>query len=149
MEKKLAKNRLPSTPVECIQRLQQAINHHNLEEFTSCFAPDYSSTFPVHPERTFTGHGPMRKNWAQIFTDVPDLHASLLRYALDGETAWAEWEWKGTRRDGEPFFLTGVTLQGVQHGRIVWARLYMEPVQDTGSGVDVAVQQSIAGRTTP
>lgn len=151
MEKKIPETSLPLTPIECLQRLQEAINHHDLEEFTSCFAPDYSSIFPVHPERAFTGHGPMRKNWAQIFSAVPDIHASLLRYTLDGDTVWAEWAWKGTHRDGEPFFLSGVTIQGVQHGRIVWARLYMEPVQEAGPSVSAAIPQSVGvgGGTTP
>ncbi len=148
MENYIHETQPPSTPIECIQRLEQAINHHDLEEFTNCFAPDYSSTFPAHPDRAFTGHEQMQKNWSQVFGAVPDLHATLLRHAVDGETVWAEWEWKGTRMDGVTFFHSGVTIQGVQQGRIAWARLYMEPVQEAGSGIDAAIQQTMAGRET-
>ena len=72
----------------------------------------------------------MRANWAQILGGVPDIRAELVRCSADGTTVWSEWDWKGTRRDGVPFEQRGVTIQGVEDGRIVWVRLYMEPVQE-------------------
>jgi ketosteroid isomerase-like protein len=100
--------------------------------------------FPAHPERAFRGHEQMRKNWTDIFSAVPDIKAGLLRYVADGDTVWAEWEWNGTRRDGAPFVHRGVTIQGVEQNRIIWVRLYMEPVQagglDSDGGVHGALQ---------
>jgi ketosteroid isomerase-like protein len=116
----------------CILRLQQAINQHDLEAMASCFAPDYDSIFPAHPNRAFRGQPRMRVNWTRIFNFVPDIHAELLRVVERGETVWAEWEWRGTQVDGNPHHQRGVTIQGVRDSRIVWARLYIEPVQSDG-----------------
>ncbi len=136
-----------SNPTALIGRLQQAINDHDLDALTACFDPNYHSEFPAHPDRAFRGHEQMRKNWMQIFAAVPDIEAALLRCVPDGDTVWAEWEWKGTRTDGIPFAQRGVTIQGVRRGRISWVRLYMEPVQ-RGTGTDAAVRQSVGGRET-
>jgi ketosteroid isomerase-like protein len=124
--------------------LRQAISRRDLDALATCFAPDYDSTFPAHPDRGFSGHEQMRRNWAQIFAAVPDIEAWLLRWAAVGDTLWAEWDWHGTRADGAPFAMRGVTIQGVSSGRIIWARLYMEPVQQ-GAGPDAAVRQTLTG----
>ena len=113
-----------------LEQLQQALNNHNLETFVACFAPDYQSAQPIHPERAFQGAEQVRKNWTKIFQDVPDIHAELLRSAVDGDTVWAEWHWFGTNRDGGQFNVCGVTIMGVQADQIMWGRLYMEPVQE-------------------
>ena len=133
----------PTAALEC---LREAINSHDLHLLAACFEPDYHSEFPAHPDRTFHGHEQMRKNWTQIFGAVPDIEAELLRSASEGDTAWAEWEWTGTRADGAPFAMRGVTVQGVRHDRIAWVRLYMEPVQEAAGGADEGVRQSLAGR---
>jgi ketosteroid isomerase-like protein len=132
-----------SDPSTCITRLQQAMNDHDLDAMTDCFHPDYQSTFPAHPERAFQGHESMRANWSGIFAGVPDLHTTLLRSAVDGDTVWSEWGWQGHRRDGEHFAMAGVTVQGVRDGRIAWARLYMEPVQQDDETARQAVEQGV------
>jgi ketosteroid isomerase-like protein len=134
-----------TNPIECMRRIQHAINTHDLEALTACFEPDYQSTFPVHPDRAFGGHGPMRRNWTQIFAGVPDIQASLVRVISEGDNVWAEWEWTGSRRDGGPFLMRGVTIQGVREGRVKWTRLYMEPVEVSGNDAFAAVQQSVTG----
>jgi hypothetical protein len=88
----------------------------------------------------------MRKNWSQIFSAVPDIQAQLIRSAVDGETIWNEWEWKGTRPDGKQFLQRGVTIQGVSSGRIQWARLYLEMVEEEGQGSDAAAKRNTTGR---
>jgi hypothetical protein len=35
--------------------------------------------------------------------------------------------------------MAGVTLMGVENDRIVWARLYMEPVEENGQDIDEAM----------
>ncbi len=134
-------------PAAVVDRLREAINRHDLDALAACFAPDYRSEFPAHPDRAFRGHEQMRRNWTQIFGGVPDLVASLRGCTVVGETAWAEWEWRGTRRDGAPFAMRGVTIQGVVGDRIAWVRLYMEPVT-TGAGSDDAVRR-VAGGASP
>lgn len=136
----------PSGPRDVIERLMPAINQHELEALAGCFAPDYASEFPTHPARAFHAQAQMRQNRMQIFGGVPDIAAELLRSGVDGDTVGAEWEWRGTWRDGDAFLMRGVTI-GIHQNRIAWARLHMEPVQ-VGSGSDAAVRQTVSGQTT-
>jgi ketosteroid isomerase-like protein len=129
-----------------MERLQEAQNQHDLEAFVACFAPDYRSEQPLHPDRAFVGREQVRKNWSVIFKNVPDLRSELIRAASGGDTVWAEWRWSGIRLDGERFNLRGVTIMGVQNVEIAWGRLYMEPVQETGEGVDAAVREMTRDR---
>lgn len=132
-----------TSPITAVERLRDAINLHDLETMVACFTAEYESSFPAHPDRAFQGAEQVRKNWAQIFGGVPDLTATLLDAAVQGDTVWAEWEWKGTRRDGVPFHQRGVTIQGTSGDQLTWARLYMEPVE-VGRGVDASVREALA-----
>lgn len=119
-----------------LEDIRHATNHHDLDALTACFAPDYQSEFPTHPDRAFSGHDQLRRNWSQIFAAVPDLHATLVRSAVDGDTVWAEWEWTGTLVSGGPFLQRGVTIHGVGQRTTRWVRLYMEPVRAGGPGIE-------------
>jgi ketosteroid isomerase-like protein len=133
------------SPTEVVTELREAINQHDLDAMAACFGLDYESAFPAHPDRTFRGNGQMRKNWSQIFAAVPDIKAVLLSCVSDGDTVWAEWEWKGIRIDGSRHLMRGVTVQGVKQDRIAWVRLYMEPVQ-LGAGTDTAIREHLTTR---
>jgi ketosteroid isomerase-like protein len=123
-----------------VDRLCQATNDHDLEALTSCFALDYRNETPVHPARGFQGRGQVRRNWEQIFAAVPDLTASV-EWVVAGDTVWSEWVMRGNRRDGSPHHLRGVILFGVDQAQLVWARFYLEPVQDAdGRTIDAAVR---------
>ena len=37
--------------------------------------------------------------------------------------------------------MVGVMVCGVRDGRVAWARLYMEPVEQAGAGIDAAVRR--------
>jgi hypothetical protein len=119
-----------------IERLQQAQNTQDLEALLGCFAPNFKSEHPLHPDRAFEGIEQIHKNWSTIFQDIPDFHSKLLRSSVEGNTTWAEWDWFGTRRDGKPFGMRGVTILGIQADLIEWARLYMEP-NDSSSGFQI------------
>ena len=132
---------------ELLERVRRATNEHDLGALAACFHLDYDSTSPAHPERAFRGRAQMRKNWEQIFAAVPDLTSSLLQSATVQDTAWAEWEWRGTRRDGAPFVMRGVTIQEIYDGEITSVRLYMEPVQEGGPNADAALRQALGAPT--
>ncbi len=134
-----------TSPLSVIERLRDATNRHDLDALAACFDPDYRSEFPAHPDRAFRGHAQMRKNWTQIFGALPDIESVLLGCVAQGDTVWAEWEWRGTRPDGVRQMMRGVTVQGVQRDRIAWVRMYMEPVQEGGAGSDAAVRQTVTG----
>lgn len=127
------------TPQGVLERLHRAQNQHDLEEFVACFAPAYESEQPIHPDRAFHGREQVRKNWASVFSDIPDFQSELLRSAVEGDIVWAEWRWYGTLVEGGQFDWRGITLFGIQDNQIKWARLYMEPVQVSGLGIDAAV----------
>jgi ketosteroid isomerase-like protein len=127
------------------EALNAAMNARDIERFVELFHQDYDSEQPAHPDRAFTGRDPVRKNWSSIFEGVPDFHSDLIRVAEDGDIVWSEWRWQGTQADGTPLDMAGVIVFGVREGRIGWARLYVEPVEQEGAGIDAAVRE-ISGR---
>jgi len=131
---------------EIFQRLVAAQNAHDIEAFVSCFAPDYSSEQPAHPDRAFVGSDQVRRNWTAMFAGVPDFRAELLDSATEGPTAWGEFEWHGTKSDGSPLLSRGVIIGTVRDGRLAAARLYMSDVEQTGRGVEAAVDRMTGKR---
>src|SRR4051812_24561750 len=127
-----------------LARLERATNAHDLNALTACFAADYRNDTPAHPERGFTGRDQVRRNWEQIFAAIPDLTATVLSSAVNGDEAWSEWEHRGTRRDGSAHVMRGVVIFGVAKDLLTWARFYLEPVQEGGGNVDAAVRRQIA-----
>ena len=129
-----------------LERLAQATNDHDLDALVACFAEDYVNETPTHPTRGFQGRDQVRRNWEQIFGFVPDIAAQIVRLAVDGETAWSEWEMTGTRRDGTPHHMCGVIVFAVRDDVARWARFYLEPVDTAASTVDDAVRDQVVGR---
>lgn len=127
-----------------IDRLQAAVNQHDLDGVVACFALDYRNETPTHPQRGFTGKEQVRKNWEQIFAFVPDVTSEVIRRSVDGDTIWTEWEHQGTRRDGTPHLMRGVVIFGVSDGLASWARFYLEPVEEVSGDVNAAVERQVA-----
>jgi ketosteroid isomerase-like protein len=132
---------MPAAVPPVIERLAAALDSHDIDAFVACFADDYDSEQPAHPDRAFRGRDPVRANWSAIFAGVPDFRAELLRAAVDGDTVWTEWRWRGTQTGGEALDIAGVIVFGVRADRIAWARLYVEPVEREGAGIDAAVRK--------
>ena len=128
-----------------VTRLRDAMNEHDLEALVDVFDPDFVSETPAHPQRTFRGADQVRRNWEQIFAGVPDLKAELLDAVVEGDTVWSEWDWHGTRRDGAPHRMRGVTIQRVRDARAVSVRFYMEPVDEGGPAAGEAVRRIVTG----
>ena len=128
------------------ERLQAAMNAHDIDAFVGCFDAEYRSDQPVHPDRAFQGRDQVRQNWSAIFDGVPDFRAELLRATADGDIEWSEWRWRGTQSDGEALDMAGVVVGGVRDGRLQWAHLYVEPVEAGGAGIDSAVRDMVGDR---
>ncbi len=125
------------------RRLLDAMNAHDLDAFVACFALDYRSEQPAHPSRAFEGNDQVRRNWTSVFSGVPDFNAELLSSATTDEgIAIGEWRWRGTRTDGSPFAMRGVTVMGIEDDRIAWGRLYMEVVEREGADIDQMVREA-------
>jgi ketosteroid isomerase-like protein len=130
-----------------LQRLQAATNDHDLDGIVACFGRDYRNETPAHPARGFTGAAQVRRNWEQILGAVPDLTAEVLRWTVDGDMVWSEWEQRGTRRDGSALLMRGVILFGVEDGVASWARFYLEPVDPDTADVDATVRNQTTNET--
>jgi ketosteroid isomerase-like protein len=124
-----------------VESLLAAMNARDIDAFVGCFAEDYDSKQPAHPDRAFVGRDQVRANWSAIFEGVPDFSAELVSAASDGDTEWSEWRWRGTHADGSKLDTAGVIVAGVSEGRLRWARLYVEPVEQGGAGIEAIVRE--------
>jgi len=132
-----------SSALAVANRLNEAVNKHDLDAMVECFAPDFVNETPVHPSRSFRGREQVRKNWAQIFAAVPNLEAEIVDSAHQGNTVWMEWEMRGTRSDGGRHLMRGVSIFEVVDDSFASVRFYLEPVEQTGVGIDAAVQSAL------
>ena len=119
-----------SSPKALFEQMIQAANRHDLDAMVAYFDPDFRSEQPLHPERAFSGPAGVRKNWGFFFMTVPDLRVEILGVVEEGGTVWAELRLLGTQTDGKKFVQRGVILEGIQAEQIIWARVYVEPVQE-------------------
>jgi ketosteroid isomerase-like protein len=131
------------------ERLARAMNAHDLEAHLSCFHEEYRSEQPVHPARTFTGREQVRRNWSELFESIPDFRAEILRLAVVDETEWTEWHWQGTKADGSPLDERGVMILGIRDGRIAWARLYLEEIEQEGKDIEETVRRMAGHQEDP
>jgi ketosteroid isomerase-like protein len=130
LEEQVQDAQTQSFPQVVFERMIQAANRHDLDAMVACFAPDFRSEQPFHPERDFTGQAGVRKNWSFFFTTIPDIQIEILNEVAEGDTVWAELHYHGMQTDGKKFNVRGVTLSRIQADQIIWARLYIEPVQE-------------------
>jgi ketosteroid isomerase-like protein len=72
---------------------------------------------------------------------VPDFKSELVASAVDGDTEWGEWSWRGHHVDGSRFAMRGVTIFVMRDGLVTEGRLYMEPVEAGGVDIAAAVQE--------
>jgi hypothetical protein len=121
------------------------MNAHDVEAFASLFWPDYDSEQPAHPDRAFQGREQVYANWSAVFSGVPDFRAELIGTAVEADTLWTEWRWAGTHTDGSRLDMAGVIVFGVRANRFSWARLYVEPVEQGGEGIEAAVRDMSGG----
>ena len=136
-------------PTAVFRTLIEATNRHDLDGIVACFADDVVSETPAHPARSFVGSDQIRRNWSQILGSIGDFHATI--HTLEtgpsgqvGATAvWAELAFDGTRPDGLPFQLRGVTVNEVLGGRIARLRFYLEPVEAGGLAPQEAVRAAL------
>lgn len=124
-----------------LERVTDAQNAHDVDLLASCFTEDYRSDQPAHPGRRFTGRAQVHENWSAVFAGVPDFEAELVGTCRTGDLEWAEVAWRGHHADGSDFAMCGVIVATIRGDRIAAARLYVEPVEDSGEDIDASVEQ--------
>lgn len=132
-----------SSGLALVERLHDAVNRHDLDSLAACFASDFINETPVHPARSFRGRDQVRRNWAQIFAGVPDIVADVVSVAVNGASAWTEWEMRGTRRDGATHLMRGVSIFAIADDEFTSVRFYLEPVDQNDIAVDEAVRMAV------
>ncbi|MEO6201211.1 MAG: nuclear transport factor 2 family protein [Cryobacterium sp.] len=137
-------NQLAETGVaDTVTRLARAMNAHDLTALVACFADDFVNETPAHPERGFTGSEQVHRNWSRIFSGIPDFQAEVVRSIVHGNTAWTEWEQRGTRRDGATHLMRGVAIMTGSEGVLTHVRFYLEPVELTSGDVNAAIERTM------
>lgn len=125
------------------QRLCDAMNAHDIEGLVGCFAEDYRSEQPAHPNRGFGGRDQVRTNWSMIFSGVPNFSATLVRAGVADDVEWSEWRWTGDRADGNRLDMAGVIVMGIRDGQIASGSLYMEPVEAGGDAIGTSMRTMV------
>ena len=115
-----------------LEQIRAALDAHDLDAFVEFFREDYVGERPRHPGSPMSSREDVRRNWAEVISDVPDLRVDVPAAVEDGGTIWSEWHAYGTARSGATLELRGVIIFGIQEGRVAWSRMYMEPVEQEG-----------------
>jgi ketosteroid isomerase-like protein len=129
VEKQVQDVQTQFSPKVVFERMIEAANRHDLEAMVACFAPDFRSEQPFHPERNFTSPAGVRKNWSFFFSTMPDYRVDIRSLAVEGDIVWAEPRYHGTQPDGKRQVTRGVTITAIREGQIAEMRLYIETVQ--------------------
>jgi hypothetical protein len=124
-------------------KLVAATNAHDVDAIAACFAEEYVNQTPCHPARGFTGREQVRANWTTTLGAVPDLVAQVVATASGPGVEWSEWEMRGTRRDGSPHLMRGVMVFETDGEVARRCRFFVEPVDPSTEGVDVAVARHV------
>ncbi len=138
-----------TNPDDVVDRLCVAVNGHDLDDLTACFAAGYRNETPAHPERGFVGREQVRRNWEQLFNGIPDISSRITARAETDTSVWTEWEMRGTRGDGQPHLMRGVVIFGVTEAVITDARFYLEPVEGGGDGVNETIARVVGTDDRP
>jgi ketosteroid isomerase-like protein len=115
-----------------LERMRAALDAHDLATFVEFFREDYVGERPRHPGSPMSSREDVRRNWAEVISDVPDLRVDVPAAVEDGNTIWSEWRAYGTARSGAMLELRGVIIFGTQDGLVAWSRMYLEPVEQEG-----------------
>lgn len=132
-----------------LERLTDAQNAHDAERMAALFAANYHSSQPAHPSRVFTGNRQVLANWTSMFEGVPDFAGRVVASCVDGELEWGELDWSGTHPDGSQFAMRGVVILVIRDDLIAAARLYVEPVEQDGEGIEVVVRELSGTDSSP
>lgn len=110
-----------------VKRLIEAVNSHDLDALVATFADDFTSVWPAHPARSFDSPAQVRRNWAFIFAQFPEIQISVTGSVVSADEFWGEFHYL---RPGAAD-MRGVIIIKVRDDEIVQSRFYMEEVDDT------------------
>ena len=68
-----------------LERMRAALDAHDLDTFVEFFREDYVGERPRHPGAEMSSREDVRRNWAEIIRDVPDLRVDVPAAVEDGD----------------------------------------------------------------
>ncbi len=119
-----------------VERMRAALDAHDLDAFVEFFDESYVGERPRHPGALMSGRADVRRNWEEVISDCPDLRVEVPAATQDGDRIWSEWRMYGTARSGAMLEIRGVIIFGASDDRVIWARMYLEPVEQEGKSLD-------------
>jgi ketosteroid isomerase-like protein len=131
-------------PEAVAQRWVRALSSHDLEAAVDCFDLAYSDEAPARRGESVEGQDAVRRNFATLLSDLPDLTAKISRTVSNGYEVWMEWGMRGTRRDGTVMEFVGVNIFHVLDGRFSSGQIYTEIVRDAG-GIEAQIDRMTKG----
>ena len=126
IEPGISSDYLPMDPKRLLERFHTAINTRDLTNLVHLLQVDFEYFDLFRPENNSTGLEAARTRWDGLFNRYPNFQADLVRQAIEGNTIWTEWRWRGGPSGNENGFKqVGVVIFGVEQGLLAWARLFM------------------------
>jgi uncharacterized protein (TIGR02246 family) len=97
------------SPQEVIERFSSALADGDLDALIALYEPE--AAFSPTPGDTVTGHGAIREALAGFLAAQPRMEGEIQKVLEVGDTALVanRWRLRGTRPDGEPLELAGVS----------------------------------------
>lgn len=113
-----------------IAQLVSAWNAQDIDIIVEKFAEDGSYHEPEGPERqgrSHTGHDAVRAILEKIFASFPDGRLEPVGpLAIDGDHAYAEWDFEFSVANGEKRTVRGVDLFTFENGRIKHKNVFLK-----------------------
>ncbi|MCB1749211.1 MAG: nuclear transport factor 2 family protein [Gammaproteobacteria bacterium] len=113
-----------------LERLITAWNAQDVEAIVATFAEDGAYHEPEGPERlgrSHVGHAAIRAILTHIFTTFPDGRLDPVGpLVVDGEHAYAEWDFAFTSADGQRRVVRGVDLFTFESERIKHKNVFLK-----------------------
>jgi hypothetical protein len=113
-----------------LDRLISAWNAQDVESIVGAFAEDGAYHEPEGPDRlgcSHVGHAAIRAILQQIFTTFPDGRLDPVGpLVIDGDRAYAEWDFEFSSSDGRKRVVRGVDLFAFEHGLIKHKNVFLK-----------------------
>jgi ketosteroid isomerase-like protein len=118
----------PSHVLATIERLNQAVNDHDVPAIMATFAPDcvFENTAPAPDGSRYAGRKAVQAFWQDFFRASPQAHFDYEEYILAGERCTVRWTYHWIDAAGLPGHVRGVDVFRVRDGLIVEKLSYVK-----------------------
>lgn len=128
MTDKLLMERLTESTLTTVERLNEAINRHDLDLTMDLMTSDcvFENTFPAPDGERFAGQPAVRGFWKDFFESSPGAHFEFEEIVASGERAFVRWCYHWENADGTRGHIRGVDIFHVQDDRVAEKLSYVK-----------------------